>query len=75
LIVLALNTGKIFLLTLNYRVYNLPHIQETQRQRAHNPLHKQVEINRGYFFLFTYGHLTKHREDNPPPHIQNSSRA
>jgi len=77
LIVLALITGKIFLLTLrvNYRVYNLPHTQETQKERAHNTLHKQVEINTGYFFLFTYGHLEKHREDNPPPHILNPSSA
>jgi len=80
LIVLALNTGKIFLLTLrvNYRIHNLPHIQETQKKRAHNPLHKQVGITTGYLFLFTYGHLKKHREDNPPPpppHIRNPSRA
>jgi hypothetical protein len=49
LIVLALNTGKKFLLTLrvNYRVYNLPHIQETQKERAHNPLQRQVEITTG----------------------------
>ena len=51
LIVLALNTEKIFLLThrVNYRVHNLPHIQEKQKMRAHNPLHKQAEITTGYF--------------------------
>jgi hypothetical protein len=62
LIVLALITGKLFLLTprVNYREYNL-------FTNTHNTLHKQVEITTGYFFLFTYGHLKKHREDNPPP--------